>query len=253
MTDLHAIAVRLDAAALHATTTHQSPDPLTLADAYKIQDAMVHLRGARGERIVGLKMGFTSRAKMVQMGIDEMIFGRLTSGMQVEEGGATPTSSYIHPRVEPEIAFLLKRKLCGTITHLDARAAVEAIAPAIEIIDSRYENFKFSLADVVADNASSSGFVIGAAQMPDLDISNLGMALSVNGQVREVGSSAAILGNPWRSLIAAARFAEQYGFELRPGDVVMAGGATAAVAIEHRAHVLLETQNLAAVSFMLSD
>jgi 2-oxo-3-hexenedioate decarboxylase len=253
MTDFQSIAVRLDAAARHATTTHQSSDPLTLADAYKIQDAMIHLRLARGERIVGLKMGFTSRAKMVQMGIDEMIFGRLTSLMQVEEGGATPHASYVHPRVEPEIAFRLGRPLRGTVTHLEARAAVEAIAPAVEIIDSRYENFKFSLADVVADNASSSGFVIGAAQSADLDIANLGMVLSINGVAREIGSSAAILGNPWRSLIAAARFAEIYGFDLRPGDIVMAGGATAAVAVEPGAHVALETQNMAAVSFTMSS
>jgi 2-oxo-3-hexenedioate decarboxylase len=251
MIDLHAIAARLDAAALTAKTTHQSPADaeLSLAQAYAVQEAMIHLRLVRGERIVGLKMGFTSRAKMVQMGIDEMIFGRLTSGMQVEEGGTTPFDRYVHPRVEPEVAFLLGRDLCGTVTHLEARAAVEAIAPALEIIDSRYENFKFSLADVVADNASSSGFVIGAAHSPDLDLANLGMALYVNGVAREIGSSAAILGNPWRSLIVAARFAETYGFTLRRGDVVMAGGATAAVALTAGAHVALETQSLATVSF----
>ena len=252
MTDLSAIATRLDSAAARATATHQSADALTLDQAYAIQDAMIQLRLVRGERLVGMKMGFTSRAKMVQMGIDEMIFGRLTSGMQVEEGGSTPHAAYVHPRVEPEIAFLLKSPLCGAITHLQARAAVEAIAPAIEIIDSRYENFKFSLADVVADNASSSGFVIGAAHSPELDVSNLGMALSLNGVAREVGSSAAILGNPWRSLIAAAAFAEKYGFELRAGDIVMAGGATAAVAVEPGTRIILETQSLAPVSFVMA-
>jgi 2-oxo-3-hexenedioate decarboxylase len=249
MSDLAAIAATLDQAAWRAEAVPQIATPIGLDEAYAVQEMALRLRLSRGERVVGMKMGFTSRAKMAQMGIDEMIFGRLTDGMQVEEGAATPRARYVHPRVEPEIAFLLKRSLCGRVTHLEAVAAVEAIAPAVEIIDSRYRDFRFSLSDVVADNSSSSGFVIGAARSPDLDISNLGMAFFVDGALREVGSSAAILGNPWRSLIAAARFAERYGFELRAGDVVLAGGATAAVAAGEGARVRLETQNLAPVAF----
>ena len=249
MTDLAAIAATLDQAACRAEAVPQIATPIGLDEAYAVQDMALRLRLARGERMVGMKMGFTSRAKMAQMGIDEMIFGRLTSTMQVEEGAATPRARYVHPRVEPEIAFLLKRRLCGNVSHLEAVAAVEAIAPAVEIIDSRYKDFRFSLSDVVADNSSSSGFVIGAAHSPDLDIANLGMAFWVDGALREIGSSAAILGNPWRSLIAAARFAERYGFELHPGDIVLAGGATAAVAATEGSTVRLETQNLAPVAF----
>jgi len=251
MMDLSAIAERLDDAAAHARAMPQLAETLTLAQAYEVQTLAIHRRLVRGERLVGMKMGFTSRAKMAQMGISDMIFGRLTSGMVVEDGATTPRARYVHPRVEPEIAFLLKRTLVGPVSHAEAFAAVEAVAPAVEIIDSRYENFKFSLADVVADNASSSGFVLGAACLPEFDIANLGMALFVDGLPREVGSSAAILGNPWRSLIAASRFAEQFGFELRPGDIVMAGGATAAVAVEAGARVVLETQGMAPVSFSM--
>jgi 2-oxo-3-hexenedioate decarboxylase len=252
MTDFSAIAERLDNAAVTARATPQIGDTLSLEQAYHVQEMLIHRRMVRGEAMVGMKMGFTSRAKMVQMGIDEMIFGRLTSGMVVEEGGQVRHAGFVHPRVEPEIAFLLRRKLVGKVSHLEALSAVEAIAPAIEIIDSRYENFKFSLADVVADNSSSAGFVVGAAQTPDLDIANLGMVLWVDGVAREVGSSAAILGNPWRSLIAAARFAEAYGFELNPGDIVMAGGATAAVAVPAGARIMLETQNMAPVAFTMA-
>ncbi len=166
-------------------------------------------RLGRGERQVGMKMGFTSRAKMLQMGIDDLIWGRLTSGMRVEEGSTIKLSSYVHPRVEPEIAFLLKRPLAGDVTASEALAAVEAIAPALEIIDSRYQNFKFSLPDVIADNASSSGFVIGAWNAPNSDIGNLGMVMSFDGKAQHMGSSAAILGNPLRALpgrVAGTRY-----------------------------------------------
>jgi len=247
--ELDNVANRLDVAARDATAISQLDEKLTLDEAYEVQALALARRVKRGERIVGMKMGFTSRAKMVQMGIDEMIFGRLTDGMLVEEGGVTRRARYVHPRVEPEIAFRLRKPLAGRISHFEARDAVEYIAPAIEIIDSRYQNFKFSLADVVADNSSSSGFIIGPPHGPDIDIANLGMVLSVDGAPREIGSSAAILGNPWRSLIAASVFAERYGFTLRPGDIVMAGGATAAVACEAGARVKLETQGLAEISF----
>jgi 2-oxo-3-hexenedioate decarboxylase len=109
--------------------------------------------------------------------------------------------------------------------------AVEAVAPAIEIIDSRYKNFKFSLADVIADNCSSSGFVLGAWQNLGANLSNLGMILEVNGRPVQIGSSAAILGHPARSLAAAARLSSEAGEPLQAGWIVMAGGATAAEAL----------------------
>src|SRR4030095_9131994 len=103
-------------------------------------------------------------------------------------------------------------------------SAVEAVAPAIEIIDSRYKAFKFSLTDVVADNSSSSGFVVGAWHKSDLDFSNLGIVVSFNGTPVLVGSTAAILGHPLRSLVAAARFAAEADEPPQPGWLVIAGG-----------------------------
>ena len=129
--------------------------------------------------------------------------------MIVEDGGTTSFKTYVHPRIEPEIAFLLKRELAGTVTPLQALSAVEAVAPAVELIDSRYQAFKFSLTDVVADNSSSSGFVVGPWHSPDVDFSNLGIVVSFNGAPVLVGSTAAILGHPLRSLVAAARFAAE--------------------------------------------
>jgi len=159
----------------------------------------------------------------------------------------------VHPRAEPEIAFLLKAALPGNVTAAAALAAVDGIAPALEIIDSRYENFKFSLTDVVADNSSSSALVVGSWSNPAIDFSNLGMIFAINGVVKQIGSTAAILGHPIRSLVAAARLAEAAGEPLQAGDIVMAGGATAAEALAPGQHVRLEAQAIGRVEFNVAN
>lgn len=241
----------LDTAAQERSAVPQI-DPegrLSLDDAYAVQAASIACRLARGERRVGVKMGFTSRAKMVQMGISDVIWGRLSSAMLCEEGAPVPFSRFVHPRVEPELAFVLKKDLAGDVSAVEALAAVEAIAPALEIIDSRYRDFKFSLPDVVADNASSSGFVLGSWCDPRQDFGNLGLVLSIDGQVRQVGSTAAILGHPIRSLVAAARLSAAAGEPLRAGWVVMAGGATPAEWIRPGQHVAVEMERLGSAAF----
>jgi len=251
MPDIQQLAGIVDTAARDAQAIPQltAGAAFTLDDAYAIQQASIALRLARGERRAGLKMGFTSRAKALQMGVHDLIWGRLTDRMMVEDGGSIEFARYVHPRVEPEIAFLLKAPLAGTVTPAQALAAVEAIAPAMEIIDSRFENFKFSLVDVVADNSSSSGFVVGPWHRPDIDFSNLGMVLSFDGTPVQIGSSAAILGHPLRSLVAAARMAAEGGERLEAGWIVMAGGATAAEALRPGLFVEAEVQSLGRVAF----
>jgi len=253
MPDIKALAQRVDDAAHFAKEIPQLSEQITLADAYAIQKESLGRRFARGERQVGIKMGFTSRDKMVQMGVHDMIWGRLTDRMIVEDGGKTSFKTYVHPRIEPEIAFLLKHELVGTITPLQALSAVEAVAPAVELIDSRYQAFKFSLTDVVADNSSSSGFVVGPWHAPDVDFSNLGIVVSFNGTPVLVGSTAAILGHPLRSLVAAARFAAEAGEPLQPGWMVMAGGASHAEALKPGLYVECEVQNLGRCSFTVAE
>lgn len=251
---LAALARSLDVAAMQATGIRQisASVEITLAEAYEVQRLAIAERLKRGEKRIGLKMGFTSRAKMVQMGLSDLIWGRLTDGMVVEEGAHFDLARYVHPRVEPEIAFLMKKPLSGIVTPLQALGAVEAVAVAMEIIDSRYENFKFSLSDVVADNCSSSGIAIGAWHAPDLDFSNLGLIMSFNGGARQVGSTAGILGHPLRSLVAAARMAAEGGEVLSPGDIVMAGGITAAEALVPGTWVETEMQGLGRVAFWVA-
>ncbi len=221
----------------------------SIEEAYQVQALSLQRRYERGENPRGIKMGFTSRLKMQQMGVDEMIWGRLTDAMLVEEGSEIDLSAYIHPRAEPEIAFLMKEPLSGLVSQTEAISAVEAVAPAIEIIDSRYDNFKFSLEDVVADNSSSSSYVIGSWSKPDIDISNLGMVFTFDNDITGVGSSAAILGHPIRSLVAASRLLGEQGLSLEPGWVVLAGAATAAEALRSDIHVQSEVENLGRVSF----
>ena len=253
---LEELAERVDRAAVEASAIAQLTDEfadLSLADSYTIQALSIARRIARGERRIGVKMGLTSRAKMIQVGVDEVIWGRLTSNMLLEDGASLSISKFVHPRIEPEIVFLLKKRLAGKVTAVEAMAAVEAVAPAMEVIDSRYINFKFALPDVVADNSSSSGLVIGAWRSPRIDLSNLGMVMSVNGRPAQIGSSAVILGNPVRSLVAAAQLVAQSGEALEPGYIVMAGGATAAHALKVGEVVSLEVQNLGSISISVED
>lgn len=251
MMNIEALAERLDTAAVSARAIPQLSKEfeLQLDDAYRIQAASIERRVSRGDRRVGMKMGFTSRAKMLQMGVSEMIWGRLTMSMMIEEGGSISLADFIHPRVEPEVAFLMRRPLAGKVSSLEALDAVEAVACALEVIDSRYEAFKFSLSDVVADNASSSAFTVGPWCKPATEIANLGMILSVNGRPQTFGSTATILGHPLRALVAAARVVADAGERLEPGSIVMAGSATAAITLSQDQHISLEAEKLGRVQF----
>lgn len=245
------LAQRVDDAARHARAIAQfaQAEALTVAQAYDVQAASIARRLQRGERRSGVKMGFTSRAKMLQMGVHDLIWGRLTDAMALEEGAPVALSRFVHPRVEPELAFLLARPLPALPSLAQALDAVAAVAPALELIDSRYEDFKFSLEDVIADNASSSGYVIGRWADPKRDFANLGLVLSIDAQPRQIGSTAGILGDPLRSLVAAARLAAEAGEPLQAGWIVMAGGATAAEALSPGQHVRCEMQGIGAVEF----
>jgi len=255
MVDIAKLAKTVDDAAFKARAIAQLSEKskYSLDEAYDIQSASIQRRLNRGEKRNGMKMGFTSRAKMIQMGLNDMIWGRLTDGMMVEDGDTISLKNYVHPRVEPEIAFLLKRPLPYPCTAAEAIAAVDGVAPAMEIIDSRYKNFKFSLEDVVADNASSSSFVVGPWHKPDTDLENLGMVMEFNGRPIQIGSSAAILGQPVRSLVSAARLTAEAGEGLEAGWIVMAGGATAAEALRPGIHVRNTVQGLGSVAFSVTD
>ncbi|MFC0502995.1 2-keto-4-pentenoate hydratase [Micromonospora costi] len=248
--DVAGIAEKLGVAADTVTAIGQlaAETGLDVDAAYAVQTALLQRRLARGERLVGLKMGLTSRAKMAQVGVDEVIWGRLTDVMRVPDGGTVDVGAYIHPRVEPEVAFLLDRlpepgEPVGAFTD-----AVRAVAPAIELIDSRYADFRFSLPDVIADNTSAAAFVVGPwSPVPD-GLENLGVLLEIDGRVAQVGSTAAILGDPRRALDEGVRLAGRHGVRLREGWVFLAGAATAAVPLRPGAHVRAVVEKLGTAS-----
>jgi 2-oxo-3-hexenedioate decarboxylase len=241
------IARVLDEAARTRTPVRQlaqQGDELTLAQAYRVQAQLLRLRASRGERLVGLKMGFTSAAKRAQMQIDDLIWGRLTDAMRISCGGTLELGQFIHPRIEPELAFLLEAPLHGAVSAEEARAALGAVAPALEVLDSRYRDFRFSLPDVIADNSSSSAFVIGEWQPLPADLTHLAITLSFDEQVLESDSSAAIMGDPVRSVMAAARLAAESDLTLESGWLVLAGGATAARPLVAGARVSVAVESL---------
>ncbi|WP_409055138.1 2-keto-4-pentenoate hydratase [Streptomyces sp. SYP-A7185] len=203
---------------------------LTLDEAYTAQAALVARRMARGAHEAGLKLGFTSAAKMRQMGVSDLIVGRLTDDMRIAEGDALDRAALIHPRIEPEVAFRVGRDVDLVDPHADLVSAVDAIAPAMEIIDSRYEGFRFDLPRVVADNTSAARYVTGAwVPLDPLALGNLGVTLRVDGRDTAFGSTSAILGHPMRTLTRLQALGARLGLRLSAGAVVLAGAATAAV------------------------
>ena len=228
--DLPQPAERLDEAQRSATAIDGSAlgDGCDVAAAYRIQHKVLARRYARGERAVGVKLGFTSRAKMRQMGVDSVIVGQLTDAMATPDGGELALGELIHPRVEPEIAFRIAWDADLSDRRRPLADAVDAVAPALEVIDSRYRGFRFSLQDVIADNTSAASFVVGPWS-PFESVQNRAVRLRIRGRTVSVGSTAAILGDPLRSLQWLVDTRNEHGIEVSPGDIVLAGAATAAV------------------------
>ncbi len=223
--------------------------PFSVQEAYEIQRASIERRRQRGERTIGLKLGFTSRAKMLQMGVDSLIWGWLTDSMLEEDGAPVDLGRFIHPRVEPEVCFLTRRDITGPLTALEALSYLEAVAPAMEINDSRYRNFKFSLEDVIADNCSSSGLVVGAWSTRFDNLRNAGVLMRFDGREVQVGSTGAILGSPLRSIVHASQLVADAEIVLPAGTLVMAGAATAAQALTAGLHVQCSVSGLGCVEF----
>ena len=230
---VQSIAKTLDNAAKEAKAVPQVSlsQEIDLQDSYDIQEKSIDYRLTRGEKLVGYKLGFTSKAKMEQMGVHEIIWGRLTDKMQYFHEGKLDRSHFIHPRIEPEIAFLVNKDIDEVLTMENYVEYLGGVSGALEIIDSRYENFKFSLEDVIADNCSSSGFVLGPWLNPAQTVQGLGIKLEINGVVSQEGNSTAILGNPIESFVEMSRLAQKYNTKIKKGHIILAGAATSAVYI----------------------
>ena len=248
------LAEHLETCELEARDTPKITDEfpeMDWEDAYAIQYAIRDRKLARGDRVVGLKAGLTSRAKMKQMNVEDPVFGFLADSFAGPEGGEIDIKKLIHPKVEPEIAFVTKAALKGPGCHIGAvLAATDFVVPAIEIIDSRYRDFKFDLKSVVADNCSSSRFVVGGSATPidDLDLRTLGIVLEKNGVPVAIGAGAAVLGHPAAAIAMLANMLGRRGEEIPAGTLILSGGITEAVAVEAGDAITLRIQSLGTVS-----
>jgi 2-oxo-3-hexenedioate decarboxylase len=245
-----------------APFSDEHPD-LDEESAYAAQWAGIEAKLAAGHRLVGAKLGLTSKVKQRVMKVDEPLYGWVTDRMLAPYGEPVDLSRLIHPRVEPEVAFLLGRDVTAPATVTSVLAATEAVFAAVDVLDSRYENFRFTLPDVVADNASAGLFLLGprAVRPDDLDdLRLLGCVLRVDGDVVATAAGAATMGHPaaavaWLANRLANRLAGHAGEgrpggarqQLRAGMLVFSGGLTEPVPLVPGVAVTAELAGLGTI------
>jgi 2-oxopent-4-enoate/cis-2-oxohex-4-enoate hydratase len=203
---------------------------ISIEDAYHIQQRMIGRRMEEGARIVGKKIGVTSKAVMDMLGVHQPDFGYLLDTMIFNEGEAIPMATLIQPKAEGEIAFLLKRDLTGPgISNADVLRATECVMPCFEIVDSRITDWKIKIQDTVADNASCGVFVLGdhAVDPRKIDLLTCGMVLEKNGEIVGTGAGAAALGSPVNAVAWLANTLGRLGIPLKAGEVILSGSLAA--------------------------
>jgi len=214
---------------------------VSVEDAYAVQDAVVARRVAGGDRVVGAKLGLTSKAKQLAMNVDVPGFGQLLASTQLANEEPLRMAELIHPRVEPEIVFVMGHSLAGPgVTAREVIEATQAVGCGLEVIDSRFAAFTFTLADVVADNTSAARFVVGPTWVDPHDVPDLalvGCLLEANGQGVATAAGAAVLGHPAESVALLANWLGTQGRVLEAGWLVLSGGLTNAVPIAAGGHV----------------
>jgi 2-oxopent-4-enoate/cis-2-oxohex-4-enoate hydratase len=203
---------------------------ISVEDAYHVQQRMIARRLQDGERVVGKKIGVTSKAVMDMLGVYQPDFGYLLDAMIVNEGEAIDAGTLIQPKAEGEIAFVLKRDLMGPgIGNAEVLAATECVMPCFEIVDSRIRDWKIKIQDTVADNASCGVFVLGdrAVDPRRVDLVTCGMVLEKNGEIVATGAGAAALGSPVNAVAWLANTLGRLGIGLKAGEVVLSGALAA--------------------------
>lgn len=229
--------------------TDQFPD-LDLDTAYAAQWAGVQGKLEAGELLVGAKLGLTSKAKQRVMNVDAPLYGFVTSSMMLPYGDPVEVANFIHPRVEPEIAFLLARDVRAPATVTSVLDATAAVFAAVDVLDSRYENFRFRLPDVVADNASAGAFIVGSravapAELEDLHL--LGCVLRVDGEVVDTAAGAAVLGHPAASVAWLANQLGPRKQHLEAGWLIFSGGLTEPIPLQPGVTVTTEIAGLGGI------
>ena len=205
---------------------------MTMDDAYQIQNAIYRAKLDEGRNVIGWKIGLTSKAMQYALNIDIPDSGILFDDMAFEDGATIPKGRFIQPRIEAEIAFVMKSPLSGeSVTHSDVLAATDCVAPAIEILDTRIQRKDpdtgqaRSVVDTISDNAADAGIVMGAARHATdaQDLRWVGAIVSRNGEVEETGLGAGVLNDPVESVVWLARRMAHYGQSIEAGHVILSG------------------------------
>ncbi|MFI8951034.1 2-keto-4-pentenoate hydratase [Streptomyces sp. NPDC053750] len=219
-------------------------------DAYEIQLINIRHRLEAGAEVRGHKVGLSSPVMQQMMGVDEPDYGHLLHDMELSQDRPVPVSRYCCPRVEVEVGFVLGDDLPGeNCTPADVLAATERVVPALELIDSRIRDWRIAIADTIADNASSAGYVIGEGRDPrELDLRAIDARLTRDGEPLAEGRSDAVLGDPAVSVAWLARTVARFGVPLRKGHVVLPGSCTRAVDVTAGQTFTAEFTGLGSVS-----
>jgi 2-keto-4-pentenoate hydratase len=197
-----------------------------LIAAYAVQRRVTEARLAGGATLVGRKIGLTSEAVQQQLGVDQPDFGILFDDMAYADGAAVPSGAVLQPRVEAEVAFVLKDDLAeGPLDGKQVRGAVDFAVAALEICGSRVEGWDISFGDTVADNASAGAYVLGTERrsLDEIEPREVVMAMSIDGEEASTGNGAACLGDPLDAVVWLARQARELGNPLRAGQVILSG------------------------------
>lgn len=233
-TNIKSLALQLEQARNTTTPTTQLNEAISIDDAYAIQAEMLRTRQEAGEAYIGPKLGFTSKSKMEQMGVSDIIVGFLTDEMWISADAPISLSGLIHPRIEPELVFKLSSAVVPAedddVQSLADKiiAATDSVAVGLEVIDSRYENFKFNLSDVVADNTSAARFIVGPWQAFPRDIGGLDVDFLIDGESVETSTTDSILGDPLEAFQHLASMTLRYDFKLPSEAIILAGSMTPA-------------------------
>lgn len=227
----------------------------TIADAYAIQQYITLKRLESGIKIVGRKIGLTSKAMQDLFNVNEPDYGTIFEDLVYPNKSVLPREKMIQARVEAEIAFILKKDLPGpNITAWQVLQATEGVMPCLEIIDSRIENYKIRIQDTIADNASCWGVILGSKLSYPLgiDYSVLGLTVYKNGEVAATATGAAVLGNPLNSVAWLANKMLEYGVVLKAGDIIISGSLIAAFPIDKGDIIQAEFDRLGEVSVIIA-
>lgn len=209
---------------------------IDIVDAYRIQERFIARRMALGEAVVGKKIGVTSRAVQEMIGVFEPDFGMLTSVMAYGDGATVDLETLIQPKIEAEIAFVLKHDLTGPgVTAMDVLRATDHVCACFEVVDSRIDNWDIRIQDTVADNASCGVYVLGENRVDprDVDLTLAGLLIELNGEPHATGVGAAVQGSPANAVAWLANTLGRLGMPSRAGEVILSGSLAPLIPVAH--------------------